>query len=214
MTGTRPALQARSRKSRDAILDALEQMLKQRPFHEIGVVELARAAGLSPASIYRRFEKKDGLIPALFELQLERSREWYQQHDIQSAFAALGGLDLRPFLEGNVRLLLRQLRDLAHLGRPMSIYGRMRPDLLSETVSVMTRSAIEQIERQLAVFEGEILRGDPKLVAQMVAYTLQVYALDYVLFRDDTVLPDYPMTDEMFAQEMAAMLYGYLRTPR
>jgi len=215
MTGARKAEQARSRRTRDALLAALESLLKEKDFAEIGVVEIADRAGVSPASIYRRFNKRDGLIPALFELQLQRQIEWYQCADVRDRLASLSGenVDLRTFLRGNAHLALLLLRDLEHLAKPTAIYGRMRPDLLQERIEEMMKDAIQSVREALEPYRSQIARLDDDRTIHMVAYFFQCIFNDFVLFRDRTVMPGFELTDEAFVTEIADFLYGYLTTP-
>lgn len=215
MTGAKKAEQARSRATRDALLAALESLLKEKDFAEIGVVEIAARAGVSPASIYRRFDKRDGLIPALFELQLQRQTEWYRRGDVQDRLASISGedVDLRSFLRGNASMALMLLRDLEHLAKPTAIYGRMRPDLLQERVDEMMKEAIQSVRGALEPYRSQIARLDDDRTIHMVAYFFQCIFNDFVLFRDRTVMPGLELTDDQFVIEVADFVYGYLTTP-
>lgn len=62
----RPALQARSRKTLNALLDALDRLLRDRSFESITVLDLAREAGVSTGAFYARFSSKDDLLPELY----------------------------------------------------------------------------------------------------------------------------------------------------
>lgn len=62
----RPVLQARSRKTLNALLDALDRLLRDRSFESITVLDLAREAGVSTGAFYARFSSKDDLLPELY----------------------------------------------------------------------------------------------------------------------------------------------------
>ena len=209
------AKQDRSRRTRDALLSALEELLKERPFEQIGVVEIAEKANVSTASIYRRFDKRDGLILSLFDLYIQRMEEWYQQDNIISEFEKITtqDLSLKSFINSNVRMLIRLIRDLEHLSRPMFIYARMRPDLISDRVTQQFQSALESSKQALKPYRAEIKRKDLGRSAQFLAYFFQTVPYDYILFRDQTVLPGLDLTDDTFAAELSDFIYGYLTTP-
>jgi len=209
------AKQARSRRTRDALLKALEALLKERPFDQIGVVEIAEKANVSTASIYRRFDKRDGLIPALFDLYLQRIEEWYQQDIIITEFEQVmkRKLSLRQFINLNIHLLIRLIRDLEHLSRPMFIYGHMRPDLISDRVVKQLHTALESSTNALEIYRAEIKRKNLGRCAQFIGYFFQTVPYDYVLFRDQTVLPGLELNDVAFADELTDFVYGYLTTP-
>ena len=60
-------LQARSRRTLDALLDAAAALLRERPYHELGVSEIISRAGSSTGSFYARFPDKASLLYALYE---------------------------------------------------------------------------------------------------------------------------------------------------
>jgi len=63
----KPALQARSKRTRDAILKAVADALEDGALEKASVQELARAAGVSIGAFYGRFDSKDTAIAALFD---------------------------------------------------------------------------------------------------------------------------------------------------
>ncbi len=62
----RPVRQARSLKTLHALLDALDHLLRERPFESITVLELAQAAKVSTGAFYARFASKEDLLPELY----------------------------------------------------------------------------------------------------------------------------------------------------
>ncbi len=72
--GTRRALQADAKEQRrHLILDAAADVLTQAPNRDIGVAEVAQAAGLAKGTVYLYFPSKDELLLALHE----RQTEWF-----------------------------------------------------------------------------------------------------------------------------------------
>ncbi|HKP92951.1 MAG TPA: helix-turn-helix domain-containing protein, partial [Chthoniobacterales bacterium] len=65
--------QTRSKETAARLLEAAEHVLEKRGLEGASVPEIARRAGVSPASIYRRFVDKDGLLREVFERFFERS---------------------------------------------------------------------------------------------------------------------------------------------
>ena len=65
--------QDRSRETAARLLQATEDVLEKRGVRGASVPEIARQAGVSPASIYRRFTDKDGLLREVFERFFERA---------------------------------------------------------------------------------------------------------------------------------------------
>ena len=65
--------QTRSRQTAARLLEAAETVLEKCGLEGASVPEIARRAGVSAASIYRRFSDKDGLLREVFERFFERS---------------------------------------------------------------------------------------------------------------------------------------------
>ena len=64
--------QARSERSLQRVLAALEALLKTRPFDEISIPEIAARSECSVATIYGRFKDKHSILAALHESLRER----------------------------------------------------------------------------------------------------------------------------------------------
>src|ERR1051325_533115 len=65
--------QTRSKETAVRLLQAAEDVLEKRGLKGASVPEIARRAGVSPASIYRRFVDKDGLLREVLEQFFERA---------------------------------------------------------------------------------------------------------------------------------------------
>lgn len=59
-------------KKYDMILDALQQLLKEKKIQNISVSEIARKAGIGKGSIYYYFPSKDAILDALIEQSYEK----------------------------------------------------------------------------------------------------------------------------------------------
>lgn len=69
----RPALQVRSRRTRDRLLDAAEALLAAGGPDAATVPAMARRARVAVGSVYRRFPDKDAVLKAVYERFFERS---------------------------------------------------------------------------------------------------------------------------------------------
>ncbi|WP_329410203.1 TetR/AcrR family transcriptional regulator [Nocardia vinacea] len=72
------AKQQRSRASREALLDALDALLHEQPYVDIGISDIVRRAGLTTGALYARFDGKRGLELALYERFAARSVDTMQ----------------------------------------------------------------------------------------------------------------------------------------
>lgn len=87
---------------RDLILDAALQLFAQRPFHEIGMRDIADEAGISPASIYRYFSSRDDILAEILGCAVEEGRQ-RQQERLQNS-----GTDFEDVAQGIVDFFLEK----------------------------------------------------------------------------------------------------------
>lgn len=76
---TRGALQDRSRRTLQGILEAAERLMVARPFSELAVAEIAREARVSIGSFYARFSDKQALLGAVFERDIHNQRSLFDE---------------------------------------------------------------------------------------------------------------------------------------
>lgn len=213
--GAKPAVQARSRQTRDQLMTALEALLRQKDFDEIGVAEIAAAAGVSPASVYRRYDKKDGFIPALFEFYHERLLSWSQSQSVQAVNArnARKGASLRAVIKENSQLVMTQFNELGHLMRPIYTYARARPDLITTQLASLSKQSAANLELELRRHRGAIKRQNLTQAAKMVIYFYESMFGDYCLFPNSLSLTEKDVSPDEFVNNVTDFIYGYLTTP-
>jgi AcrR family transcriptional regulator len=114
--GSKPAVQRRSRQTRDRIVDAMDRLLLDHDFRDINVTELAAEAQVSPGAIYRRFE--GGLLPVLFELYRVTLQRRAEAPEADLDLAAAGGL--RPALRQFARTVWAEFDTIRSSGQPPS----------------------------------------------------------------------------------------------
>lgn len=66
--------QVRSKKTEQALLHALDNLLSRKSYAELTVSEIAAEAGLTTGAIYRRFENKDALLVASIARGISRTQ--------------------------------------------------------------------------------------------------------------------------------------------
>lgn len=201
----KPANQGRSREKRDRILAAMDRLLRQKAFSEIGVAELAAEAGVSAATIYQRFSNRDATASVLLELYFQRVEEWAHRPrpDRLSPDAPL-----RDALRAIARDGLRQVAELGHIMRPAYLYSRQRPDLVGAEWARLERIALEGFRDFLARRAGEIRVRDLNEAAGVLVWFYNLMLLGPLLHPDS---PWPPLTDpERFASVVAEMADRYL----
>jgi AcrR family transcriptional regulator len=120
--GVKAASQARSRATRDALIEALERLLRDRPLDKISIQELAKEAGCAVGSVYRRFDNKDAFLPVLVELA---SRRMTQSMRAMGPLKLSSEGDLRGDMAEIARRIWSVLGDEAHLLRAAHLRARL-----------------------------------------------------------------------------------------
>lgn len=207
--GTKPARQERSRQTRDRLVAALDNCLREKPFADITIAELAETAGLSVGAIYRRFENKDAFIPVIFELYRAR---------LDAFMTGEGRVEIDP--SDGLRQALHKACSTAwqflvrhgYLVRASHLYARLRPDLIGEDWEELLDQARLSALQLLDVFGDEVQRRDPEEAAQMFTYLINTLPIERALYREEGVAMVLTISDERFVAALADTLYGYLVT--
>lgn len=208
--GAKKAHQNRSRKTRDKLLQALEKLLRTKDFADIGVSEIAQAAGVSPASVYRRFDKKQGFIPVLFDLYLQRLNDWTKTSDAQ---LNIEGCTLREALALLLQVGWKQMQQQEHIMRAIYLHGRNHLALMGERGDLYENAVLDAMRAIIALYKSDIARSDDEKTARMLAYYLNNILLERGLFKNQTGAWTENISDADFILETADFAYGYLMTP-
>lgn len=201
----RPAhLQKRSRETASRLLQAAEEILEKRGLDRASIPEIAERAGVAPASIYRRFKDKDGLLREVFERFFDQS--------ISANQAALQPERWRSAsLEETIRALIcgmvtgySQKRGLL---RAVITYGEQHPDPAFRRRARQLRSrSIHDIEAIILLHAKEIRHSEPK---KAVAFGLQLV----MLALRERILPvggTVSLSENDLQRELSRLLLGYL----
>jgi AcrR family transcriptional regulator len=215
-TAAKPAVQDRSRRSRDAIVEALDGLLHEEEFAAISIAEIAERAGVSAASIYQRFSNKDAAVSILLELYMRRVTDWSQSPE-GGAADVLAAPDLRAALMALGVSAWRQAEALGHVMRPAYLYSRLRPDLLGAQWSERIAQARAGFQGLLEAHRDEIRRTDLRRAAGAIAGFYNMMLVGLLLHRDDIESgpsgQELSRRPEAFAAELADFAMGYLATP-
>ena len=102
----KPAYQARSRQQRDRLLKAGERVFAEKGFGQAHVADIARRAGCSVGSFYRRFQDKEA-----FFLSLQTDMAAHAEHNIARFFDDPACLT-DPVFEVFIRLVRNSARTM------------------------------------------------------------------------------------------------------
>ena len=116
--------QARSRRSLQRLLDAAESVFDKYGLEGATLPRIAREAGLSPASVYRRFRDKDALIRAVFQRASEiQTQEIANEIDLEQ----MHKIGIRAFTNHWIGGMLRGYSARTGLIRAAMMYGQKHP---------------------------------------------------------------------------------------
>lgn len=204
-TPSRPApRQDRSRRTEQALLDAALALFGRHGVDAVTVADIASAAGVAPATIYRRFGDKEGLLKEAFArfttnalAMLEAAPQPPAQRGLVPLVADVAALVWR-FSQTNQRLL-------------QSSYAKaLADDFYAGHLVALRRGVFELLHRQFLHHEREIGHPQPAvaidfalrqavamLSARMEAGRLEVGAID----------------DALFVRELLRSILSYLQVP-
>jgi AcrR family transcriptional regulator len=204
----RPARQARSVRSLEAILEAAEALLRRRDWRHIGIVELCRRAGVTTGAFYARFRAKDDLLPFL-----------YSRYDASLAdrFAAAlaratsqGGDGLRARVSAGMRVMVDEYRERRWLLRAMALWARQNPEALGGALRERRRGLHDGLAAAFLPFQGQITHPDPALAVRTGLFMAAAAARDKILFGEAPHAAATPLGDAQLAAELSRALYAYL----
>jgi AcrR family transcriptional regulator len=204
--------QQRSRETLARLLKATIKTLEEYGLEGATIPRIASAAGIAPASVYRRFRDRDGLYRAALMDALERS-----------AAASRETLRLESFkdrtLEGVVSRLvaitIKQYRSQPGLMRALTrfIENDSDEEFRSRALAVVAGN-FELIIEMLMAFRGEIkhrnTRGAITFGLLTMATIIEVRALEPVSMWHELM----PISDRELQDEVTRNFLAYLRSPR
>jgi AcrR family transcriptional regulator len=203
-----PALQARSQKTRDRLLDAAEALLREGGPEKATVPAIARRARVAVGSVYRRFPEKDAVLRSIylrfFERAITANREALSDEHWRDV-----PLDvmLRRLVDGMVRgyrihgsLLAALLRYVD--GHPDAEFRRHAEALRADVFA--------GLGRLLLLRRGDVSHPDPERAIQFLFVTLGLTLKGYLLHRDRLLKP---ISWDELSEELQRFAIGYLVPP-
>jgi AcrR family transcriptional regulator len=184
----------------DAVMNAMDVLLRSQPWSTASTQRLADLAGVSANTVYRYFTNKETIAVTA----LQRRMRFAARHIRQAVVPGSG--DVREDLRGWVRDLLHALRRDVKLNRSFVL---MYLDVLGspqvqeaerEVMAELTAVLVEALSRQAELFEGR----DVRRVAQ---YLLMM--LETILHRTLVYEPD-RLRDAAFEAELLDLVQRYV----
>lgn len=198
----RPAYQTRSRAQRDRLLKAGERVFAQSGFWQAHVADIARGAGCSVGSFYRRFKDKEAFF---FGLQAHMAAR--AEANIARFFEDAAGRE-----ESFADLLLRLARSTARTMRGIEGYYRALFELSLRGQDVwppMRRLEVFEAEALVRLLEARGVAREPEAVqrAHLAIRLMHGHILSLILHGSGP----FELEDPRLHEELGLVLLRYLR---
>jgi len=172
-----PAIEAkreRSRATREALLDALMELLRERPYADIGVSDIARRAGLTTGAIYARFGDKRGVALAAHDRFVERSIATMDAWGARSQWSeATPQQIIHGWTRGAVNFG-RMYRPLLSLMMSDPAVREQHDELMERPARILTRL----LRNAMPVTTSETFEGDVEWAARAALAIMGSFDLD------------------------------------
>jgi len=197
-----PAHQARSRESLRKLLDAAREALGRYGIEGATIPRIARHAGLTPGSVYRRFKDKQALLESAILEILER-----QEQTLQTSLAPLATkqVPLPEFAASIIKGMIGAYRANAGLLRGMRQFIQSRAGTpFWEKASALEASHFQHAVDLFLLYRKELRHPQPRMAVSLalrmvvgtlyelivVVWPVQLKATRDLLPRDDDALAE------------------------
>lgn len=200
-----PALQSRSQKTRDRLLDAAEALLRDGGPEKATVPAIARRAKVAVGSVYRRFPDKDAVLRSIYERFFDRSIAANREALSADEWTDVPlDLMLRRLVDGMVRGYRFHAPLLAALLR----YVDSHPDAAFRThAEAMRADVFAGLSQLLLSRRAEIAHPDPERAVRFLLVTLGLTLKGYLLQGDRLGTP---ISWNELSEELQRFALGYL----
>jgi AcrR family transcriptional regulator len=156
----------RGQKRRQRLLDATAELVAERGFHSVGIVDIGAAAGVTGSAIYRHFRNKQQLLVALFDRVADelddRARVALEVTDQSAALHALvcSHVEFAVYHQEEINLPDADRRRLRRKQRAYvqvwaDVVVGLRPDM-SDAEAVAVVNAVLGLLNAVASFESRV----------------------------------------------------------
>lgn len=133
---------------RNLIITAAKKLFKKISFHDIGMRDIAKEAGISVASLYQYFPSQDDLFVAILKAEMINIKEklWTKQYSLEDISISITDflIDNEDIFQMMSHFMVRgekKPNTLEKFNVIQEIFLNMLENALSKTISKTTRSA-------------------------------------------------------------------------
>jgi AcrR family transcriptional regulator len=198
--------QERSKETAERLLAAAEAVLEKRGVEGASVPEIARRARVSPASIYRRFIDKDGLLREVFERFFERA---IAANDAALEPARWKATSLEESVCALVAGMVAAYSERPGLLRAVISYSERHPDAAFRRRGLDLRErSMAGIEKIILLHAKEIKHPEPKKAVRIALQLVSLALKERISPTDKLRGPALPAQE--LRLELTRMFLGYL----
>ncbi|HUY04214.1 MAG TPA: TetR/AcrR family transcriptional regulator [Rhodocyclaceae bacterium] len=205
----RPPQQERSRRTHSRLLEATLKTLAEHGLDGATIPRIARVAGVSPATVYRRFVDKQGLLRAACLHMLERSNQANREHLVEK----LGQGPLERAARMLIGLMFMQHHQQPKLIQAMENFvGSDDDQAFVRAASAIVDDNLDLLIQAMLTHRAEITHSDPELAVRIATVTAATAIGTRALKPRSIWRTLQPITDDALADELARAYVAYLRS--
>lgn len=207
-----PAIRMTGDKRREQILETAVNLFSQRGFKGTTTKEIARAAGVSEAMVFRHFENKDALYEAILDTKGcqdgVRRFPWEENETLKRAIEEKD--DLAVFYNIALDALNKHQKDIAFMR--LLFYSALEEHELAER---FFHEFIERVYQFIGGYiaerqqDGAFREINPRIAVRALLGMLIHHSLNNILWDKRRLLLDVP--NEVAAKNFAEILLGGIR---
>lgn len=201
-----PAHQERSQKTLARLLSAAEGEIREKGYADASVAEIARRAGCSVGTVYRRFRDKIALLHALDERWAEAFRATMEDAVAPERWE---GAPILEILTGYIEFSLSEGRERAALQRAAVIMAARDASFAERQLSLAAELHV-RLRALLLARVNEIGHADPPLAIEFVLEQLRGMLMARL---DDRPLDStlFAASDGQFIDQALTSVAAYLK---
>jgi AcrR family transcriptional regulator len=201
--------QDRSRRTLEAVLDAVEALIAERGVDVLKLGDIAARAGYTTGAIYARFRDKEALLEQLYDRFVRRAME-----AMDEGYAALtaAGVDLAAALTLWVRMLIAHQRQnwSLHNAFLTRIQTEERYRLRSRELTLHAAWVLRQV---MEPHRDRIAHDDLDRAAGMAVLIMHA-AIERAITLREPASVYLPTSDDALVAELVGVLRAYWETPQ
>jgi AcrR family transcriptional regulator len=186
---------------------AAEELLQDRPFEKISVLDIVRRAKRPIGSFYARFRGKDALLPHLYQ----RYHDGLEPYIIDRlARTDWSRLDFPATVGAIVDFTLGMYDERRWLIRALALFARTSPEALPDGLLESRRRVFDAEVQILLRHKERIPHKDPAAAARFGIFLVSSVAREKLLFGEAPHARVTPLSRKALRAEMVRALHGYL----